>query len=126
MSEEEAAGIGKRESPRRRGRTDCVAPSARGDLTPVVPEQMIRPLGHGAVGGTVKPNLYWVVAATLCALPAYAADQPLTGDEIKTAFVGKSFDSSGGILTYKSDGSYEYYSKSNGQNYRGKYAISDG
>ena len=52
----------------------------------------------------MKPTFYWIIAATLFVVPAYAADQPLTGDEIKAAFVGKSFDSSGGILTYKNDG----------------------
>ena len=58
----------------------------------------------------------------LVAIPAFA-QQALSGDEIKALVTGKIIETSGGIISYKADGKYEYYGKSNGATFRGKWSI---
>ena len=43
--------------------------------------------------------------------------------KIKALVTGKTVETSGGKITYKADGKYEYYGKSNGATFRGKWFV---
>ena len=52
------------------------------------------------------------------------AQQPLAGDALKTLVSGKSVDvGNDGTATYKADGKYDYFSKSNGRTFRGQWSV---
>lgn len=55
-------------------------------------------------------------------IPVFA-QQAMSGDEIKTLITGKTIEMSDGMATYKADGKYEYYLKSNGATTRGKWSV---
>jgi hypothetical protein len=72
-------------------------------------------------------GICWIVTTAFLALPAYAADQALTADELKTSLTGKTYELTGGIATWKADGSYEFFTTQGvPQTYRGQYEISEG
>ena len=70
-----------------------------------------------------KCALAFAIASALAATGA-AAQQAMSSEEIKGLVTGKSLQiGSDGVATYKADGKYEYYVKSNGQTARGKWSV---
>jgi hypothetical protein len=59
---------------------------------------------------------------SLIAAPVLA-QQAMSGDETKAWITGKTIEFSDGMATYKADGKYEYYVKTNGATSRGKWSI---
>jgi hypothetical protein len=52
------------------------------------------------------------------------AQQPLSDEEIRSSFSGKKVEwGTDGVSNYKADGGYEYFQKSTGQRYEGKFNI---
>ena len=65
-----------------------------------------------------------LVALCLSSIAVSAsAQQAMSGDDLKKYVSGKAIEMSDGIATYKADGKYEYWSRSNGQTSRGKWSV---
>jgi len=69
-------------------------------------------------------TLAFVLIGTIIGFGSAHAQQIIAGDDLKQLVTGKTVDfGAPGSATYKSDGKYEFYNKSNGATFRGKWSV---